>query len=39
MRGRFEFYRDGSFRVVGINIGRGCGDRGNISPCDEDRPI
>jgi len=23
---RFEFYNDGSFRVVGVNKGRGCGD-------------
>ena len=23
---RFEFYKDGSFRVVGVNIGRGCGE-------------
>ncbi len=29
---RFEFYRDGSFRVVGINIGRGCGDRAIYRP-------
>ncbi len=24
---RFEFYFDGSFRVVGVNKGRGCGDQ------------
>ena len=29
---RFEFYKDGSFRVVGINIGRGCGENAIYRP-------
>ncbi|NPA27680.1 MAG: hypothetical protein GXN91_01340 [Epsilonproteobacteria bacterium] len=29
---RFEFYKDGSFRVVAINLGRGCGDRAIYRP-------
>ncbi len=29
---RFEFYRDGRFRVVGTNLGRGCGDDGIYRP-------
>jgi len=29
---RFEFYHDGSFRVVGVNIGRGCGDKAIYRP-------
>ncbi len=29
---RFEFYRDGSFRVVGVNIGRGCGENAIYRP-------
>jgi len=29
---RFEFYDDGSFRVVGVNIGRGCGDKALYRP-------
>jgi hypothetical protein len=29
---RFEFYDDGSFRVVGINLGRGCGDNAVYRP-------
>jgi len=29
---RFEFYNDGSFRVVGINKGRGCGDQAIYRP-------
>jgi len=29
---RFEFYNDGSFRVVGINIGRGCGNNAVYRP-------
>ncbi|CAA6807859.1 MAG: Unknown protein [uncultured Sulfurovum sp.] len=29
---RFEFYNDGSFRVVGINIGRGCGEKAIYRP-------
>jgi hypothetical protein len=29
---RFEFYRDGSFRVVGVNKGRGCGDNALYRP-------
>ena len=29
---RFEFYKDGSFRVVGINLGRGCGDKAIYRP-------
>jgi hypothetical protein len=29
---RFEFYRDGSFRVVGVNKGRGCGDHAIYRP-------
>jgi hypothetical protein len=29
---RFEFYRDGSFRVVAGNLGRGCGDNGTYRP-------
>jgi len=29
---RFEFYNDGSFRVVGVNKGRGCGDRALYRP-------
>ncbi len=29
---RFEFYRDGSFRVVGVNKGRGCGDNAIYRP-------
>jgi len=29
---RFEFYDDGSFRIVGVNKGRGCGDRALYRP-------
>ena len=29
---RFEFYHDGSFRVVGVNKGRGCGDNAIYRP-------
>ena len=29
---RFEFYKDGSFRVVGVNKGRGCGDNAVYRP-------
>lgn len=29
---RFEFYADGRFRVVGMNLGRGCGDDGIYRP-------
>ena len=29
---RFEFYKDGSFRVVGVNIGRGCGENALYRP-------
>jgi len=29
---RFEFYNDGSFRIVGVNKGRGCGDRAIYRP-------
>ena len=29
---RFEFYDDGSFRVVGVNKGRGCGDHAIYRP-------
>ncbi|MCB0216841.1 MAG: hypothetical protein KDH92_09415 [Chloroflexi bacterium] len=29
---RFEFYRDGSFRVGGANVGRGCGNDGTYRP-------
>ena len=29
---RFEFYNDGSFRVVGVNIGRGCGENAVYRP-------
>ncbi len=29
---RFEFYRDGSFRVAGTNLGRGCGNDGWYRP-------
>lgn len=29
---RYEFYRDGRFRVVGVNIGRGCGVTGTYRP-------
>ncbi len=29
---RFEFYADGSFRVVGVNIGRGCGEKAIYRP-------
>jgi len=29
---RFEFYSDGSFRVVGVNIGRGCGENAIYRP-------
>jgi len=29
---RFEFYNDGSFRVVGVNKGRGCGDKALYRP-------
>jgi hypothetical protein len=29
---RFEFYDDGSFRVVGVNKGRGCGDKAIYRP-------
>jgi hypothetical protein len=29
---RFEFYYDGSFRVVGVNIGRGCGEKAIYRP-------
>ena len=29
---RFEFYDDGSFRIVGVNKGRGCGDHAIYRP-------
>lgn len=29
---RFEFYDDGAFRVVGVNIGRGCGENAIYRP-------
>jgi hypothetical protein len=29
---RFEFYADGSFRIVGVNKGRGCGDNAIYRP-------
>ncbi len=29
---RYEFYDDGSFRIVGVNIGRGCGDNAIYRP-------
>jgi hypothetical protein len=29
---RFEFYNDGSFRMVGVNKGRGCGDNAIYRP-------
>ena len=29
---RFEFYNDGSFRVVGVNKGRGCGENALYRP-------
>lgn len=29
---RFEFFDDGSFRIVGVNIGRGCGDNALYRP-------
>jgi len=29
---RFEFYNDGSFRIVGVNKGRGCGDHAIYRP-------
>ena len=29
---RFEFFNDGSFRVVGINLGRGCGNHAIYRP-------
>ena len=29
---RFEFYKDGSFRVVAINLGRGCGNKAIYRP-------
>jgi hypothetical protein len=29
---RYEFYADGRFRVVGVNIGRGCGVSGTYRP-------
>ena len=29
---KFEFYKDGSFRVVGVNKGRGCGDNAIYRP-------
>ncbi len=29
---RFEFYKDGSFRIVGVNIGRGCGENALYRP-------
>jgi hypothetical protein len=29
---RFEFYKDGSFRIVGVNKGRGCGDHAIYRP-------
>jgi len=29
---RFEFYDDGSFRIVGVNKGRGCGDNAIYRP-------
>lgn len=31
-RQRFEFYKDGSFRVAGASIGRGCGNDGTYRP-------
>lgn len=29
---RYEFYRDGSFRPVMLNLGRGCGNQGTYRP-------
>lgn len=29
---RYEFYRDGRFRVAAVNLGRGCGNRGTYRP-------
>ncbi len=29
---RFEFYQDGRFRIVGVNLGRGCGNDGVYRP-------
>jgi hypothetical protein len=29
---RFDFYKDGSFRVVGINLGRGCSNKAIYRP-------
>lgn len=29
---RFEFYRDGRFRVAGASLGRGCGNNGTYRP-------
>ncbi len=29
---RFEFYDDGSFRVLGVNMGRGCGEKAIYRP-------
>ncbi len=29
---KFEFYKDGSFRVVGINLGRGCSNKAIYRP-------
>ena len=29
---RFEFYNDGSFRVVGVNLGRGCSNKAIYRP-------
>ncbi|WP_456412416.1 hypothetical protein [Thiolapillus sp.] len=29
---RFEFFDDGSFRIAGVNIGRGCGDNALYRP-------
>lgn len=29
---RYEFYHDGSFRPVMLNLGRGCGDQGTYRP-------
>ncbi|MEP7237311.1 MAG: hypothetical protein ABI685_05590 [Ferruginibacter sp.] len=31
-RQRFEFYKDGSFRVAAASIGRGCGNEGTYRP-------
>ena len=31
-KNKFEFYKDGSFRVVGINLGRGCSNKAIYRP-------